>query len=56
MFYIACLATSISLNCLRYQPFSSLQNDLQNPNNRREILLDDKMKAVFGCDSFTVRL
>jgi len=30
------------------------ENDLQNPNNRREILLDDKMKAVFGCDSFTM--
>ena len=30
------------------------QNDLQNPTDKREILLDEKMKAVFGVDSFTV--
>ena len=30
------------------------QNNLQNPTDKREILLDDKMKAVFGVDTFTV--
>mmetsp|Transcript_112279 Transcript_112279/g.322784 ORF Transcript_112279/g.322784 Transcript_112279/m.322784 type:complete len:357 (+) Transcript_112279:182-1252(+) len=30
------------------------EHDLQNPNNKREILLDDKMKAVFGCERFTM--
>lgn len=30
------------------------QHDLQNPDNKREILLDDKMKAVFGCERFTM--
>mmetsp|Transcript_25359 Transcript_25359/g.45749 ORF Transcript_25359/g.45749 Transcript_25359/m.45749 type:complete len:315 (+) Transcript_25359:159-1103(+) len=30
------------------------ENDLQNPNDKREILLDDKMKAVFGVDNFTM--
>lgn len=30
------------------------EHDLQNPENKREILLDDKMKAVFGCDKFTM--
>jgi len=30
------------------------KNDLQNPNNKREIFLDEKMKRVFGCDSFTM--
>ena len=30
-------------------------NNLQNPSDKREILLDDKMKAVFGVDTFTVR-
>jgi len=30
------------------------ENDLQNPDNKREILLDDRMKAVFGCDNFTM--
>ena len=30
-------------------------NNLQNPNDKREILLDYKMKAVFGVDTFTVR-
>ena len=30
------------------------EHDLQNPDNKREILLDDKMKAVFGCDKFTM--
>ncbi len=28
-------------------------NDLQNPQDRREILLDKKLKAVFNLDSFT---
>jgi len=30
------------------------ENNLQNPNDKREILLDDKMKSVFGVDSFTM--
>mmetsp|Transcript_20612 Transcript_20612/g.44776 ORF Transcript_20612/g.44776 Transcript_20612/m.44776 type:complete len:324 (+) Transcript_20612:165-1136(+) len=30
------------------------ENDLQNPNDKREILLDAKMKAVFGVDNFTM--
>jgi len=30
------------------------ENDLQNPEDKREILLDDGMKAVFGVDSFTM--
>jgi len=30
------------------------ENNLQNPNDKREILLDDRMKAVFGVDSFTM--
>ncbi len=30
------------------------ENNLQNPSDKRQILLDDKMKAVFGVDSFTV--
>lgn len=29
-------------------------NNLQNPENKREIVLDKKMKAVFGCDTFTM--
>jgi len=29
-------------------------NELQNPDNKREIFLDPKMKVVFGCDSFTM--
>lgn len=29
-------------------------NNLQNPENKREIVLDKKMKAVFGCDTFTI--
>lgn len=28
--------------------------NLQNPENKREIFLDDKMKEVFGCDTFTM--
>lgn len=28
------------------------EHDLQNPDNRKEILLDAKMKKVFGCDKF----
>lgn len=31
------------------------EHNLQNPMDKREIILDDKMKAVFGVDSFTVR-
>lgn len=30
------------------------ENGLQNPTDKREILLDDRMKAVFGVDCFTV--
>lgn len=30
------------------------EHNLQNPNNKREILLDDKMKEVFECDTFTM--
>mmetsp|Transcript_39720 Transcript_39720/g.95546 ORF Transcript_39720/g.95546 Transcript_39720/m.95546 type:complete len:329 (+) Transcript_39720:158-1144(+) len=30
------------------------ENNLQNPSDKREILLDAKMKAVFGVDSFTM--
>lgn len=30
------------------------EHDLQNPTNKREILLDDAMKDVFGCDTFTI--
>lgn len=30
------------------------QHDLQNPANKKEILLDPAMKAVFGCDTFTM--
>lgn len=30
------------------------ENGLQNPNDKREILLDGPMKAVFGVDSFTM--
>jgi upstream activation factor subunit UAF30 len=30
------------------------ENDLQNPDNKREIMLDDKMKEVFGVDTFTM--
>ena len=29
-------------------------NNLQNPDNKREIFLDEKMKGLFGCDSFTM--
>ena len=29
-------------------------NELQNPEDKRQILLDDRMKAVFGVDQFTV--
>ena len=28
--------------------------NLQNPENKREIFLDEKMKEVFGCDAFTM--
>lgn len=30
------------------------EHDLQNPANKREILLDSRMKKVFGCDKFTM--
>lgn len=30
------------------------ENDLQNPNNKREIILDAAMKKAFGCDKFTM--
>ena len=29
-------------------------NDLQNPANKREIVADDKLKAVFGKDRVTM--
>ncbi len=29
-------------------------NNLQNPEDRREIILDDKMKTLFKCDKFTM--
>src|SRR3712207_3993501 len=29
-------------------------NDLQNPENRREIVSDDKLRAVFGKDKVTM--
>jgi upstream activation factor subunit UAF30 len=30
------------------------EHDLQNPENKREILLDERMKQVFGVDVFTM--
>jgi len=30
------------------------EHDLQNPSNKREIFLDDAMREVFGCSSFTM--
>lgn len=30
------------------------EHDLQNPDNKREILLDSKMQQVFGCETFTM--
>jgi upstream activation factor subunit UAF30 len=30
------------------------EHDLQNPLNRREIILDEAMKNVFACDTFTI--
>ena len=30
------------------------KHNLQNPENRREILADDKLKAVFGQDKATM--
>jgi upstream activation factor subunit UAF30 len=30
------------------------EHNLQNPENKREILLDQEMKSVFGCDTFTM--
>lgn len=30
------------------------EHELQNPENKREIILDVRMKAVFGCDRFTM--
>jgi chromatin remodeling complex protein RSC6 len=30
------------------------KNNLQNPNNKREILADDKLRRVFGVDKCTM--
>ncbi|WP_188055736.1 MULTISPECIES: SWIB/MDM2 domain-containing protein [unclassified Sphingosinithalassobacter] len=30
------------------------KNDLQNPENKREILADDKLKPIFGKDKVTM--
>ena len=30
------------------------EHNLQNPDNKREIILDDKMQAVFECEKFTM--
>lgn len=30
------------------------KNDLQNPKNKRNILADDKLKAIFGKDEVTM--
>ena len=30
------------------------ENNLQNPSNKKEIILDDAMKGVFGCETFTM--
>ena len=30
------------------------KNNLQNPQNKREILADDKLKPVFGVDKVTM--
>jgi upstream activation factor subunit UAF30 len=30
------------------------QHDLQNPQNRREIMADDKLKPIFGKDKVTM--
>jgi len=30
------------------------RNNLQNPNNKREILADDKLRRVFGVDKCTM--
>lgn len=30
------------------------ENELQNPSNKREIILDKKMRDVFGCQTFTM--
>lgn len=30
------------------------KHNLQNPENKKEIILDSKMKQVFGCDTFTM--
>lgn len=30
------------------------EKNLQNPDNKREIFLDERMKTVFGCDKFTM--
>ena len=29
------------------------EHNLQNPENKREIILDERMKRVFGCDTFS---
>ena len=30
------------------------KNNLQNPNNKREILADDKLRKIFGADKCTM--
>ena len=30
------------------------ERNLQNPEKKNEIILDDEMKKVFGCDTFTI--
>ena len=30
------------------------ENDLQNPENRREIICDEKLKSVLGIDSINM--
>lgn len=51
------------LNCGKHMARTSIvkslwayikENNLQNPMDKREIMLDDKMKAVFGVDNFTM--
>ena len=45
-----CARTEVVKGCWDYIK----ANNLQNPENKREIFLDDNMKKVFGCDSFTM--
>ena len=30
------------------------EHDLQNPSDKREVVLDEAMQAVFGCEKFTM--